>query len=173
MVEIEVTVAVKLAELAPAPTSTLPGTAALALLLDNATLSPPLGAAPVNVTVQAALPGEFTLDGLQLTPLGVTDAARLIAAFALTPLNDAVTAAVWPLVTVPAVTVKLALLAPPATVTLPGTGSTLVLLDNVTTIEATAALFKLAVQVVLWPDPTVLGAQLTDEICAGDTIPSE
>ena len=69
---IEVTVAVKPAVVAPAPTVTLPGTVAFALLLDSATASPPPGAAPLSVTVQLEVPGAFTLDGLQDRLLGVT-----------------------------------------------------------------------------------------------------
>ena len=69
---IDATVAVKPPVVAPDATVTLAGTVALALLLDSATASPPPGAAPLNVTVHAELPGAFTLDGAQLTLLGVT-----------------------------------------------------------------------------------------------------
>ena len=59
---------------APAAAVTLGGTVAFALLLDSATVSPPPGAAPLNVTVHADVPGAFTLPGLQLTPDGTTAA---------------------------------------------------------------------------------------------------
>jgi hypothetical protein len=57
---------------APAVAVTLAGTVALALLLDKVTARPPLGAAPLSVTVQAEVPGAVTLAGLQVTVLGVT-----------------------------------------------------------------------------------------------------
>jgi len=50
------TVAVKLAEVAPAATVTLAGTDTAELLLASATASPPVGAAAVSVTVQLSLP---------------------------------------------------------------------------------------------------------------------
>ena len=71
------TVAVKPAVAAPAPTVTLAGTAAFALLLDSVTSNPPLGAAAVNVTVQAEDPGAFTVPGVQLTLLSATAAAAV------------------------------------------------------------------------------------------------
>jgi hypothetical protein len=71
-VMIDPTVAVKFPAVAPDATVTLAGTAAFAVLLDSATTSPALGAAPLKVTVQVDVPGAFTLDGLQVTPLGVT-----------------------------------------------------------------------------------------------------
>jgi hypothetical protein len=71
---IDPTVAVKPPVVAPAATVTLAGNVALALLLDNATVSPPLGAAALKVTVQAALPGAFTLDGLHDKLVGTASA---------------------------------------------------------------------------------------------------
>jgi len=50
------TVVEKLALVAPAPTVTADGTLTAALLLDNATASPPLGAAELMVTVQVSDP---------------------------------------------------------------------------------------------------------------------
>jgi hypothetical protein len=56
-------VAMKFAVVAPAPTVTLGGTVALALLLTRATPNPPTGAALLNVTVHAEDPGAFTTGG--------------------------------------------------------------------------------------------------------------
>jgi hypothetical protein len=56
----EDTVAVKLALVALAGTRTVPGTVTAALLLLNETLSPPLGAAPLNVTVQPSVVAPVT-----------------------------------------------------------------------------------------------------------------
>jgi hypothetical protein len=72
LVVIDATVAVNPTVVAPAVAVTLAGTVALALLLDSVTGRPPLGAAPLSVTVQAEVPGAFTLVGLQVTLLGVT-----------------------------------------------------------------------------------------------------
>jgi hypothetical protein len=82
----DATEAVKPAMVPPAPTVTLAGTVAFALLLDNVTRSPPPGAAAVSVTVQAELPGAFTLAGVQLTLLTVTAAFRLTVAVLVCPL---------------------------------------------------------------------------------------
>jgi hypothetical protein len=71
----------KVALVAPAATVTLAGTVAAALLLDNATVAPPCGAAPLNVTVPVDALPPTTLVGLSESvesvtadgvPLGVT-----------------------------------------------------------------------------------------------------
>ena len=64
--------AVKPPVVAPAAIVTLAGTVMLVLLLDRPTLAPPVGAAALSVTVQEDVPGETTLDGLQVTLLTVT-----------------------------------------------------------------------------------------------------
>jgi hypothetical protein len=56
--------AVKVAVVAPAGTVIVAGTeAAAVLLLVSATAAPPVGAAPVSVTVPTELPPPVTLDG--------------------------------------------------------------------------------------------------------------
>jgi hypothetical protein len=65
---------VKLAELDPAATVTLPGTVTFALLSESVTVNPPEGAAPVNVTVQDELPAPVTVAGEHVRLLGVTRA---------------------------------------------------------------------------------------------------
>jgi hypothetical protein len=64
------TVAVKVAELAPAATVTLAGTVTLEFPLVSVTCLPPAGALPLRPTVQVELPGAVTEDGLQLKVLG-------------------------------------------------------------------------------------------------------
>jgi hypothetical protein len=83
---IDDTVAVKPPVVDPTPTSTLAGTVALASLLDNVTKIPPPGATAVNVTVQAEVPGAFTLAGVQLTLLTVTGAFKVTVDVLLRPL---------------------------------------------------------------------------------------
>src|SRR4051794_25469188 len=64
----ELVVTVKIALLAPADTVTLAGTCAAAvLLLLSDTVAPPLGAAPLNVTVPVDELPPVTLDGFNVT----------------------------------------------------------------------------------------------------------
>jgi hypothetical protein len=165
---IVVTVAVKLALLSPAPIFALPGTVTLVLLLDRVTLTA-LAEAPVKVTVQEEVPGAFTIAGEQLTPPSWAAAARVIVAGWLCPFRLAVTVAVALLLTVPAVAVKVPLLALVAMVMLAGTVSTPVLLDRLTTVVLKAALLRVTVQVEVCAVPNVLGAQLMLDNCAGAT----
>jgi hypothetical protein len=72
------TVAVKPAVVAPAATVTFAGTVAFALLLDSVTTWPPPGAALLSVTVQAEVPGAFTLTGEQATALGTGGAWTIV-----------------------------------------------------------------------------------------------
>ena len=55
-------------EVWPAATVTLEGTVRLVLLLESDTANPPVGAAPVNVTEQEALPGVLMVELVQLKP---------------------------------------------------------------------------------------------------------
>jgi hypothetical protein len=67
----EVTVAVKLAVVAPAATVTEAGTVTELLLLARLTMSPPLAAAALNVTVQLSVPAPVNDPLLQLRTLSV------------------------------------------------------------------------------------------------------
>jgi hypothetical protein len=73
-------VAPKLAEVAPAASVTAEGTASEVLLLESATLEPPVGAAWVSVTVQVLTALCPRLVGLQITPETRTGAMRLMVA---------------------------------------------------------------------------------------------
>jgi len=64
--------AVNVADVAPAETVTEPGTLRALLLSESATLEPPLGPAPVRVTVQVALVDGASDDGEQPKLLSVT-----------------------------------------------------------------------------------------------------
>ena len=72
-VETNATAAVNAPVVAPAATARLAGTVTLALLLDSATLAPPVGAAALSVTVHADEPGATRLPGLQLRLLTISD----------------------------------------------------------------------------------------------------
>ena len=160
--------AVKVALLRPTPILTLPGTVTLALLLDSVTLAA-LTAAAVKVTVQVEVPGAFTVVGEQVKLLSCAAAARLIVAGWLRPFKVAVTVAVWLLLTVPEVAVKVVLLWPDATTTLAGTVSNPLLLTSVTVAALVAALFKVTVQLLDPLLPRVEGAQASELSCAGAT----
>ena len=158
--------AVKVAPLSPTPILTLPGTVTLALLLESVTLEA-LTVAAVKVTVQVEVPGAFTVAGEQLKLLICAAAARLMVDGWLRPFKVAVTVALWLLLTVPEVAVKVALLWPDATTTFAGTVSNPLLLASVTVAALMAALFRVTVQVLDALLPSVAGAQATDVSCAG------
>jgi hypothetical protein len=63
----EEVVAVKVVEVAPAGTVTLAGTCTAELLLDRLTAAPPLGAAPLRVTVPVEEVPPVTVAGLKLS----------------------------------------------------------------------------------------------------------
>jgi len=161
-------VTVKVALVAPAGTVTLAGTVAAAALLDSDTTAPPLGAALVRVTLPCELPPPVTLVGLSVRLLrlaagggggtGVTVSVLVRLAPLYVPVSVTLVFAPTALV----LTVKLALLAPAAIVTLAGTLATAgLLLESVTTAPPDgAAAVKLAVPVAAFGPTTLLG--LTD-----------
>jgi hypothetical protein len=138
VVETAETVAVKAVVLLPPAMVTLAGTATFALLLDSETVNPPRGAGPLRVTTQAAEPGVLILDGEQDNPESDAAVVKFMGVLTLCPLNVAVSAAVWLELMLPAVTVNPPLEAPLATVTLAGSESKVVLLDNATLTEVVA-----------------------------------
>ena len=83
------------------------------------------------------------------------------------PFKVAVTVALWLLLTVPEVAVKVAVLWPVATVTLAGTVSDPLLLESETVAALVAALFNVTVQVLDALLPRVEGAQASELSCAG------
>jgi hypothetical protein len=84
----------------------LAGTVTLALLLVKATVAPPLGAAPLKVTVQELLAAPDNDDGLQASVLKVTGPSKEIVVLAVVPLAVAVRVAVVLAEIFPAVAVK-------------------------------------------------------------------
>lgn len=124
------TVAVNEPAVFVAPILMLAGTVMPELLLDRAMVNPPDGAGADKVTVQAELPGALTVPGEQFRLPGTTRVVRLTVAIWFWPFSVAVIVAVWLLLTVPVVAVKVALLWPPGTVTLAGTGRVMALLAS-------------------------------------------
>lgn len=88
------TVAVNPAVATPAETVTLLGTVAFALPLDSDTVSPPVGAAPLSVTVHDDVPGAFTVAGVQTKLLTVTGGFTVTPAVLFCPFQLAVTVTV-------------------------------------------------------------------------------
>ena len=162
------TLAVNVALLRPAPILTLAGTVMLALLLESATLTA-LAAAAVSVAVQVDVPGAFTVAGEQLKLPSCARVTRLMVACWLWPFKVAVTMALWLLLTLPDVAVKVAVVWPERTVTFAGTVSSPLLLLSETTAALGATLFKVTVQVIEALLPSDEGAQASELGCGGAT----
>jgi len=153
-------VAVKLAVVAPAATVTEPGTGKEALLSEIATAEPPVGAAGDTVTVQLVLPPETTVEGehcslVTVMTVGVTVTVPVVEVL----FSDAVTVTVWLPVTVPAVAVKVPVVAPAATVAEAGTLNAEVLLSErpTTAPPLGAGMASVMVHDEVPPDITLLG----------------
>ena len=151
-------VAVKVVAAAPAATVTEAVTGNRALLLQSATVAPPVGAALESVTVQVAAAPEFRLPGAQLIAESTAGPARLTLALCDWPLAVAVMVAVWSVGIVPAVAANVVVVAPAATVTELATGSSVLLLASATVAPPVgAALESVTVQVVMAPEPSDVG----------------
>jgi hypothetical protein len=127
------------AVVAPAGTVTLLGTeATLGLLEASATTIPPEGAAPLIVTVPRAVLPPVTEDGFMTNPVSVAGRTSRVA---VAPKPRSLTEiVVWvgaPTAVVD--TVKVAVVAPPATVTLDGTVAAPLLLETVSTAPPAGA----------------------------------
>ena len=125
-------VAVKVVEVLLAATVTEVGSVSAELLSESATLVPPVGAAWLRVTVQVVEAPELTLVGLQVSAEIAVGATRLRVAVWEAPFRVAVTVALWLVVSVPAVAVKLAEVLLAATVTEAGSVSAELLSESVT-----------------------------------------
>jgi len=102
-------------------TVTEAGTVRTELLLESDTVAPPLGAAAERVTVQALLDPELRVVGLQVRAVTRTGAIRVKVVVWEAVFKVAVIVALWFVVRVPAVAVKMAELAAAGTVTEAGT----------------------------------------------------
>ena len=153
-----------------AGTVTDAGTVSAVLLIESPIALPPLGAGWVRVTVQVVAAPALTLVGLQARPDTRVGATMLRAVVCKEPFKVALTEAVWVVVNVPAVAMKVAEVAPAGTLTAAGTESTALLSDSVTGVLAEAARFRFSVQVVEAPDDKEPGLQLKVVKVSGKTV---
>ena len=123
----------KFAVVAPAATTKFGETVAPALLLDRTTTVPPGGAPALRVTVPVANSPPTTFVGLRVSEVSLGGGVTVRAAVWIAPEFEAVMVAVVELATTAVVTVKLALVAAAATVTLDGTTAAALLLVRVIT----------------------------------------
>src|SRR3989442_1754025 len=161
---------VKAALVSPAAIVTIAGTLATAALLLESDTTAGLAVPAPKVTVPVEELPPSTLVGLTVTALRTDEAGEftVIGAKRIVPPSVAVS---WTVVgaTLNVVTVKLALVAPAATVTLAGTlAEPGRLLDRVTTVAPVgAALASITVPVAGLPPVTLLGLTLNEESAGG------
>jgi hypothetical protein len=164
-------VTVKVALFEPAVTVTLAGTVATEVrLLDRATTAPPAGAGPESVTVPVDGEGPWTVVGLKVTELSVAAVTVNVAVWVVLRVAEMVSELLA--ATGLVVTVKVAVVAPAATVTLAGTcAAAVLLLDRVTAAPpAGAAPFKVTVPVEEVPPITEVGLKVTELSVAAVTV---
>jgi hypothetical protein len=163
-----VVVTVNVAVVAPAGTVMLAGTLAAPLLLESATCAPPVGAAPLSVTVPVGdcVP-PVTLAGFSVSEetVGSGGDVTLSVAVWATPPKDAETVTVVDADATLVVTVKLALVAPAATVTLESTVAAVVLLLESATCAPPegAGPLNVTVPVEEFPPVTLVGFNESEE----------
>lgn len=162
------TLAVKLALAAFADTVTLDGTVTAELVLPSVTLTPPLGADPFNVMVHLSEPAPVTEEFVQERPVKIPEGFKSSTALCVVPFPFAEMVAVCELLTAATVAEKLALVAPASTVTLEGTETEALLLDNATwkpPLEAAAV--RSTVQLT-FPEPVIVPVLQVREL--GETV---
>ena len=165
-------VTVNVALVAPAGTVTLPGTVAAELLLDSVTCAPPAGAAPSSVTVPVELLPPVTVVGFTASEVRRTLGITVRVAVRVTPPYDAEMVADVDEVTTLVLIVNVALVAPAATVTLPGTVAAELSLDSVTCAPpAGAGPLRVTVPVAELPPMTIGGLTTRDSsVTAGPRV---
>ncbi len=154
--------AAKVALASPGATMTEGGTLSAVTSLDSETVAP----AVVEIaTVQVELPFESRLVGLQVRPVNVSGGTREIRAVCELPFRVAVTLAVWLLVTVPTVAMKVVVRPPAATVTEAGMIRAGLLADKITATPPLGAPEEIVtVQVELAPEAKLAGEHCRLEI---------
>ena len=155
-------VALKVAVVAPAATVTDAGTVSKVLLLASVTLEPPVGAVWVRVTVQVLTALCPRLVGLQASAghqhrRQQTDRCRLANCCRRSPSRSRSDCSRW---IAAAVALKVAVVAPAATVTDAGTVSEVLLLASVTLDPPVGAVWvRVTVQVLTALCPRLVGLQ--------------
>jgi hypothetical protein len=146
------------------------GTVTLELLLDRLTVSPPLGAARVSPTVQAALPGAMMDAGVQVKLLNWMGVIVIVAVL-LTPPALAVTTAEVELETLLARAGKVVLVAPATTVADAGTLRAELPLEMLTIVPPEGAAEDICTeQVDVPPETSAAGLQLRVDNTGGGTV---
>ncbi len=161
-----------MAMVAPLDTVTDCGTVATeVLLLDSDTVAPPLGAGPFSVTVPVELSPPTTVDGMRERVDSEVRPTVRLEDRVTPPYEPEMFTAVEPDTGV-VVIVKVALVAPSSTVTVEGTGATVVLLlDSVTGAPPLGAgPFSVTVPVELLPPTTLEGIRERDDSEARFTV---
>ena len=158
----------------PPATVTLPRTVAYEVLLDETEMVvPPLGARPLRVTGPVDVDPPMTVVGLRARPTRFAGLMVRLPTW-LVPFNDPVMVTGVALATPVVPIVKVAVVAPPNTVTGPETVAFELLEVNVTDVPPTgAAPLSVTVPVADAPDITDAGAIETDVRAAGFTVKVE
>lgn len=160
----EPAVAANVATDAPVDTVTLAGTLSAASLVPSLTSVPPGGAGPVNNTEQVATPPSFRLATGQVIELSVT-CPSVIYVLCELPLYVTDILAIWVLLIVPAVAVKVPTVVPAGTATKAGSGNWALSLERVTEMPPVGAgADSVMVQVANWLVTKFPGEQLTDRM---------
>ncbi len=161
------TVAVKLAVVAPAGIVAVAGSVTDALLLDRLTLSPPVGAAPLSVTVQESVPAPvnepLVQERLLRTTFGLNCSAKVLETLPAVAVSVAVCAEL----TAETVAVKVALEAPAGTKTVAGTETGVSLLERPTLNPPSGATPLNATVHVSVPDPVIEALLQENEVSVG------
>jgi len=163
--------AANVAVVAPAGTVTDGGTeATCGSPLASVTWAPPLGAAALRSTVPVAWLPPSTVEGLMAKETTVSTGEIVRVAVCVTPPSDAEIVAATVDVTVDVVTMKVALVAPAGTVTVPGTTAAGLLLTSTTDAPAAgAAAASVTVPVADVPPLTLAGDTATLATVSGVT----